>query len=138
MPSLEALQKRFGPKDLTILALSVDDSWESIDTFMKQNQFNIPVYSDFDKKISVLTDRELKLNNTEIEFEKSVELQNIDLFKREQSIVVKHEKEQAIIGQLNNTIDILNNKVEILDRLFSDASDRLRNLELEINSVSLS
>ena len=52
MPSLQALQKKFGPNDLLILALSVDDSWEPINTFLKQNEFTIPIYADFDKKIS--------------------------------------------------------------------------------------
>jgi len=52
LPSLQALQKKFAPNDFVTLALSVDDSWEPINTFMKQHQFTIPVYADFDKKIS--------------------------------------------------------------------------------------
>ncbi len=52
LPSLQALQKKFPSNDLVILALSVDDSWGPINRFMAQNQFTIPVYADFDKKIS--------------------------------------------------------------------------------------
>ena len=52
LPSLQALQKKFPSNDLVILALSVDDSWEPINRFMAQHQFTIPVYADFDKKIS--------------------------------------------------------------------------------------
>lgn len=52
MPSLEALQKKIDQHDLVILALSIDDSWEPINKFMKQNEFTVPVYADFDKKIS--------------------------------------------------------------------------------------
>jgi peroxiredoxin len=52
LPSLEELQKKFSPDDFVILALSVDDSWESINRFMKQYHFTIPVYADFDKRIS--------------------------------------------------------------------------------------
>lgn len=52
LPSLQALQKKFAPNDLMILALSVDDSWEPINTFRTLYQFTIPVYADFDKKIS--------------------------------------------------------------------------------------
>ena len=52
LPSLQGLQKKFSPSELVILALSVDDSWETINTFMKQHPFTIPVYADFDKKIS--------------------------------------------------------------------------------------
>ena len=53
MPSLQAVQNKFGQHALTILALSVDDSWEPINKFMKENGFTIQVYADFDKKISV-------------------------------------------------------------------------------------
>ncbi|MFN8008482.1 MAG: TlpA disulfide reductase family protein [Terriglobia bacterium] len=52
MPSLEALQNRLGPKNLAILALSVDDSWKTVRHYMESNHFTIPVYSDFDKKIA--------------------------------------------------------------------------------------
>ncbi len=53
LPSLQVLQKKFPSNDFVILALSVDDSWEPINRFMAQHQFTIPVYADFDKKISI-------------------------------------------------------------------------------------
>jgi thiol-disulfide isomerase/thioredoxin len=52
MPSLQALQDKFGQDSLTILALSVDDSWEPINQFVKKYGYTIPFYADFDKKIS--------------------------------------------------------------------------------------
>jgi peroxiredoxin len=52
LPSLQALKKKFPSADLVILALSTDDSWEPINKFMAQHQFTIPVYADFDKRIS--------------------------------------------------------------------------------------
>jgi peroxiredoxin len=52
LPSLQALQRKFAQNQLVILALSVDDSWETVNTFMRQHPFTIPIYSDFDKKIS--------------------------------------------------------------------------------------
>ena len=52
MPSLQALQDKLGQRDLRILALSVDDSWETVNQFMKETGFTIPVYSDFNRQIS--------------------------------------------------------------------------------------
>lgn len=54
MPSIEQLQQRMAGKPFVILALSIDDSWEPVNRFMKENGFTLPVYSDFDKKISTL------------------------------------------------------------------------------------
>jgi peroxiredoxin len=52
MPSLEQLQRRMGQRPFAILALSVDDSWEPVNRFTKENGLTLPIYDDFDKKIS--------------------------------------------------------------------------------------
>jgi peroxiredoxin len=54
MPSMEILQRRMEKSPFVILALSVDDSWAPVNRFMKENGFNLPIYEDFDKKISTL------------------------------------------------------------------------------------
>ena len=54
MPSLQQLQGRMANKPFELLALSVDDSWEAVNRFMKDNGFVLPVYADFDKRISTL------------------------------------------------------------------------------------
>lgn len=51
---MEQLQGRMVNKPFEMLALSVDDSWESVNRFMKENGFTVPVYADFDKRISTL------------------------------------------------------------------------------------
>jgi cytochrome c biogenesis protein CcmG, thiol:disulfide interchange protein DsbE len=52
MPSMEALGHQTDPEQLKILALSVDDSWASVNEFMRQAGLALPVYADFDKRIS--------------------------------------------------------------------------------------
>jgi peroxiredoxin len=54
MPSMEQLQRRMAQRPFAILGLSVDDSWEPVNRFMKENGVTLPVYVDFDKKISTL------------------------------------------------------------------------------------
>jgi peroxiredoxin len=54
LPSMQQLQRRMAGKPFEMLALSVDDSWESVNRFMKENGFTVPVYEDFDKRISTL------------------------------------------------------------------------------------
>ena len=54
MPSLEQLQRRMGQRPFAILALSVDDSWEPVNRFTKENGLTLTIYDDFDKKISTL------------------------------------------------------------------------------------
>jgi peroxiredoxin len=54
MPSMEQLQRRMAQRPFVILALSVDDSWERVNRFMNANGLTLPVYDDFDKKISTL------------------------------------------------------------------------------------
>jgi peroxiredoxin len=54
MPSLEQLQHRMAQRPFTILALSVDDSWEPVNRFMKENGLGLTIYDDFDKKASTL------------------------------------------------------------------------------------
>lgn len=54
LPSMQQLQRRMVNKPFEMLALSVDDSWESVNRFMKENGFTVPVYADFDKRISTL------------------------------------------------------------------------------------
>ena len=52
MPSMEALQRQMDKNEFAIIALSVDDSWDSVNQFMRKNGFTLPVYADFDKRIS--------------------------------------------------------------------------------------
>ena len=54
MPSMQQLQRRMANKPFEMLALSVDNSWEPVNRFMKDNGFTLPVYADFDKRISTL------------------------------------------------------------------------------------
>lgn len=54
MPSMESLQRQMDKNEFAILALSVDDSWDQVNQFMNQSGFDLPVYADFDKKISSL------------------------------------------------------------------------------------
>ena len=51
---MQQLQRRMANKPFEMLALSVDDSWEPVSRFMKDNGFTLPVYADFDKRISTL------------------------------------------------------------------------------------
>ena len=54
MPSMNDLRR--GPRfdQLVILAFSVDQSWDEVNRFMSENHFTLPVYADFDRKISTL------------------------------------------------------------------------------------
>ncbi len=52
MPSMEALYQQMDKNEFAILALSVDDSWASVNQFIRKNGFALPVYADFDKRIS--------------------------------------------------------------------------------------
>jgi thiol-disulfide isomerase/thioredoxin len=54
MPSMDALQKLMGMHQLIILAFSVDDSWKTVNRFMAQNGFTLPVYADFDRRVATL------------------------------------------------------------------------------------
>jgi peroxiredoxin len=54
MPSLDFLQRQMDQSQFAILALSVDESWGAVSQFIAQNGFTVPVYSDFDRKISTL------------------------------------------------------------------------------------
>jgi cytochrome c biogenesis protein CcmG/thiol:disulfide interchange protein DsbE len=54
MPSMDALQKQMGMHQLVILAFSVDDSWKTVNHFIAQNGFTLPVYADFDRRIATL------------------------------------------------------------------------------------
>lgn len=54
MPSMQQLQRRMANQPFEMLALSVDDSWQTVNRFMKNNAFTLPVYADFDKRISTL------------------------------------------------------------------------------------
>jgi peroxiredoxin len=51
---MESLQRQMDKNEFAILALSVDDSWEEVNRFKNQSGFDLPVYADFDKKISSL------------------------------------------------------------------------------------
>ena len=50
---MDALSHQMDPEQLKILALSVDDSWDAVNEFMRQTRMTVPVYADFDKKISL-------------------------------------------------------------------------------------
>jgi cytochrome c biogenesis protein CcmG/thiol:disulfide interchange protein DsbE len=54
MPSMDSLRRQMDPSRFAIVALSVDDSWDVVNQFMTQSDFTVPVYSDFDRKISTL------------------------------------------------------------------------------------
>ena len=54
MPSMQSLQRQMDKNQFIILALSVDDSWDQVNRFINQSGFELPVYADFDKKISSL------------------------------------------------------------------------------------
>ena len=54
MPSMEALRKQMDETQLQIMALSVDASWEPVDTFLEQNAFGFGIYSDFEQKVAEL------------------------------------------------------------------------------------
>lgn len=52
MPSMESLRKQMDETRLQIIALSVDGSWEPVDTFLKQKSFGFGIYSDFEQKVA--------------------------------------------------------------------------------------
>jgi len=52
IPSLQSLLRQIDTANLKLLALSVDDSWASVNGFMRENGISIPVFADFDKQIS--------------------------------------------------------------------------------------
>jgi peroxiredoxin len=54
MPSMESLRKEIDETQLKILALSVDDSWEPVDAFLKQYPYGFGIYSDFDERVAGL------------------------------------------------------------------------------------
>ena len=54
MPSMESLRKEIDETQLKIMALSVDDSWEPIDTFLEKYSFGFGIYADFQEKIAKL------------------------------------------------------------------------------------
>jgi peroxiredoxin len=54
IPSMESLQRQMDKNEFAILALSVDDSWDQVNQFKNQSGFDLPVYADFEKKISSL------------------------------------------------------------------------------------
>lgn len=54
MPSLNALYEIMDPSRLVILAFSVDQSWDPVRRFMAENHHILPVYADFNRKISTL------------------------------------------------------------------------------------
>jgi peroxiredoxin len=52
MPSMASLLQQIDADQLKILALSVDDSWAPVDEFLRRSSITLPVYPDFDRKIS--------------------------------------------------------------------------------------
>ena len=54
IPSMQRLHRRMVNKPFEMLALSVDNSWEPVNRFLDENGFKLPVYADFDKRISTL------------------------------------------------------------------------------------
>ena len=52
MPSMESLRKEIDETQLKIVALSVDDSWEPIDTFLEKYSFGFGIYADFQEKVA--------------------------------------------------------------------------------------
>ena len=54
MPSMESLRKEIDETRLKIMALSVDDSWEPIDTFVEKSSYGFGIYADFQEKVAKL------------------------------------------------------------------------------------
>ncbi len=54
MPSMESVLQEIDETQLTILALSVDDSWEPVDAFVGEGGYDLRIYSDFDEKVARL------------------------------------------------------------------------------------
>ena len=54
MPSMESVRKEIDETQLTILALSVDDSWEDVDPFVKASGYGLRIVSDFEEKVAKL------------------------------------------------------------------------------------
>jgi cytochrome c biogenesis protein CcmG, thiol:disulfide interchange protein DsbE len=52
MPSLQSLLNQMDATYLKLLALSVDDSWEPVNEFMRESGTVLPVYGDFDKQVA--------------------------------------------------------------------------------------
>jgi cytochrome c biogenesis protein CcmG/thiol:disulfide interchange protein DsbE len=54
IPSLNALYEAMDSNRLVILAFSVDQSWDPVRRFLSQNHYVLPVYDDFNRKVSTL------------------------------------------------------------------------------------
>ena len=54
MPSIDSLQKTLDQEKFSIIAISVDDSWDSVDTFIKSSDLDLNIYSDFEGKVAKL------------------------------------------------------------------------------------
>lgn len=54
MPSMDSLQKTLDQEKFSIIAISVDDSWDSVDTFIKSSDLDLNIYSDFEGKVAKL------------------------------------------------------------------------------------
>ena len=54
MPSMDSLQKTLDQEKFSIIAISVDDSWDPVDTFIKLSNLDLNIYSDFEGKIAKL------------------------------------------------------------------------------------
>ena len=51
---MESLRKEIDDTRLKIMALSVDDYWEPIDTFLEESSYGFGIYADFQEKIAKL------------------------------------------------------------------------------------
>ncbi len=54
MPSMDSLQKTLDQEKFSIIAISVDDSWDPVDTFIKLSNLDLNIYSDFEGKVAKL------------------------------------------------------------------------------------
>ena len=52
MPSMNSLQKTLDQEKFSIIAFSVDDSWDPVDTFIKSSNLDLNIYSDFEGKVA--------------------------------------------------------------------------------------
>lgn len=50
-PEMEKLSKQYGPRGLTVVAVSVDEKWENMDRFVKSMKVSFPIVRDANQKL---------------------------------------------------------------------------------------
>lgn len=54
MPSMDNLQKKLDEEKFAVIAISVDDSWDPVDAYIKSSNLDLNIYSDFEGKVAKL------------------------------------------------------------------------------------